>query len=47
MFKYAQLFKLSVAVIMLSALAACNTVEGFGKDVQKAGSSLEKAGNGD
>jgi predicted small secreted protein len=30
------------AVIAL-ALAACNTVEGFGKDVKKVGSSIERA----
>ena len=25
------------------SLSACNTVEGFGKDVQKAGGALERA----
>lgn len=33
--------------ICLGGLAACNTVEGLGKDIQKAGSSLEKAGKDD
>jgi predicted small secreted protein len=34
-----------VAVLMLTAvgLSACNTVQGVGKDVQKAGEKLEDA----
>ncbi|ACI98004.1 entericidin A/B family lipoprotein [Rhodospirillum centenum] len=28
----------------LFALAACNTVEGIGKDIQKAGQAIEGAG---
>jgi predicted small secreted protein len=31
--------------IMGIALTACNTMEGVGKDVKGAGSSLEKAAN--
>ncbi|WP_290887056.1 entericidin A/B family lipoprotein [Arenimonas sp.] len=38
----------SFQIVLLSLLAAfalsgCNTVEGFGKDVKKAGSELEEA----
>ena len=29
--------------ISLAVLSACNTVEGFGEDLQKAGQSVEKA----
>lgn len=37
-------------IVMLAATAAlilggCNTMEGFGQDVQKAGSAIEKAGS--
>ncbi|MBK6867279.1 MAG: entericidin A/B family lipoprotein [Burkholderiales bacterium] len=31
------------AVAMVLGLAACNTVQGVGKDVQKAGSAVEGA----
>ena len=34
------LFALSIAALLL---AGCNTMEGFGKDVQKVGSKLEGA----
>ena len=30
-------------VAIVFALAGCNTVQGVGKDVQKAGSAVEKA----
>ena len=30
-------------LLLLLALAGCNTVQGVGKDVQKAGSAVEKA----
>ena len=30
------------ALIGVSSLAACNTVEGFGQDLQKAGNHVEK-----
>lgn len=33
---------LMIAVLAL-VLGGCNTVEGFGKDVQKAGTALERA----
>jgi entericidin A len=34
------LFALSIAALLL---AGCNTMEGFGKDVQKVGSKVEGA----
>ena len=35
----------NIALILLAAftLASCNTMEGFGKDVQKGGAAIEKA----
>ena len=35
----------SLALILIAAfaLAGCNTMEGFGKDVQKGGEKIEKA----
>lgn len=30
------------SLFTLSALAGCNTVEGFGKDVQKGGEKIEE-----
>ena len=39
--------KSMIAVLMAAALtlAGCNTMEGFGQDVKKAGESIEKAGS--
>jgi len=34
---------LAILALLLPVLTACNTFEGLGQDVQKAGSSLEKA----
>ncbi len=36
-----------IAVLAAAALilGGCNTMEGFGQDVQKAGSAIEKAGS--
>jgi predicted small secreted protein len=34
---------LSLAVLAMGLLSACNTVEGFGKDVQKVGEKMEGA----
>ena len=31
------------AVLMICGLAACNTVEGMGKDIKKGGEVIEKA----
>jgi len=36
---------LIVAVVMLMGLAACNTVQGVGKDIKKGGEAIEKAGS--
>jgi predicted small secreted protein len=30
-------------VLVIFALAACNTVNGLGKDIQKGGAAIEKA----
>ena len=37
--------KITVFILALCALAVggCNTVEGMGKDIQKAGQAIEKA----
>jgi entericidin A len=32
-----------VSLVWLAALGGCNTVEGIGKDVKKAGSTIEEA----
>ena len=39
--------KSTIAVLLATAfiLAGCNTMEGFGQDVQKAGASIERAGS--
>lgn len=39
--------KLMIAVLIAAALtlAGCNTMEGFGQDLKKAGSAIEKAGS--
>lgn len=36
------MFRILVAVACL-ALAGCNTIEGFGKDVKKGGQAIENA----
>ena len=38
-------FSLSVSLLLVlaSALSACNTVQGIGKDVKKAGEAVENA----
>jgi predicted small secreted protein len=33
--------KIILTLIAISSLAACNTVEGFGQDVQKTGQAIE------
>ena len=35
---------LLLAMLVVGALSACNTVEGLGKDIQKGGEAVEKAG---
>jgi predicted small secreted protein len=37
--------KLFVLIATVVVLAGCNTLAGFGKDVEAAGSALERAGN--
>ncbi len=38
------MFRTIIAVIAAAlALAGCNTMEGFGKDVKKSGEAIEKA----
>jgi predicted small secreted protein len=37
------MFKITVLVAALLALAACETAEGFGQDVQNVGSEIEEA----
>ena len=32
-----------VVAVCLAALSGCNTVEGMGKDIKKAGESIEKS----
>ncbi|WMW79127.1 entericidin A/B family lipoprotein [Undibacterium cyanobacteriorum] len=39
-----KLFVLFLAVVSVSALSACNTVQGIGKDVKKVGEVVESAG---
>jgi len=34
---------ISILVVFTLALAACNTIEGMGKDIRKAGESIERA----
>ncbi|MBQ0935831.1 entericidin A/B family lipoprotein [Ideonella paludis] len=36
-------FTALILILVLTALAGCNTMEGLGKDIQKAGESLEGA----
>ena len=40
---YKALLILTVAVLGLGGLTACNTVEGFGEDLQEAGRAIDKA----
>jgi predicted small secreted protein len=35
--------KLCLMILCALALSACNTMEGAGKDIQKAGEAVEKA----
>ncbi len=36
-----KMFALMVGLMFLVALSACNTVKGFGQDVQKVGEKIE------
>ena len=37
--------RLFVLIATVVVLAGCNTLAGFGKDVEAAGSAMERAGN--
>jgi predicted small secreted protein len=39
------ILRLSAALIVVLGLSACNTMEGFGRDVEEAGEEIEDAGN--
>lgn len=41
--KSSTLFFISLTIATLLTLSGCNTMKGIGKDVKKAGSSLEKS----
>ena len=43
--KHAKIILLALMVVSVFALSACNTVQGVGKDVKKAGEKIEKAGD--
>jgi flagellin-like protein len=43
--KHAKIVGLALMVAFVFSLAACNTVEGVGKDVKKVGDKIEKAGD--
>ena len=36
---------IAILIAAALALAGCNTMEGLGQDIQKAGSTIEKAGS--
>ena len=46
MYNYIKTLSLLSLMIGLFTLSGCNTFEGVGKDLQKAGSSIEKVGAG-
>jgi predicted small secreted protein len=35
--------RLVVVVLMLFSLSACNTIDGMGKDIEKAGEAVQKS----
>ncbi len=37
---------LMLALVAVAALSACNTIEGAGKDIQKAGEAVQDAAGG-
>jgi predicted small secreted protein len=39
-----KILTLALLTAILISMSACNTVNGFGKDVKKAGETIEKAG---
>ena len=36
---------ISVLIAAVLALAGCNTIQGVGQDIEKAGSAIERAGS--
>jgi len=43
--KLTKMMFLALVMVSVFSLAACNTVEGVGKDIKKAGQTIEKAGD--
>jgi len=43
--KLTKMMLLALVMVSVFSLAACNTVEGVGKDIKKAGQTIEKAGD--
>lgn len=37
------MLRVVIALLLLSVLTACNTVQGIGKDIKKGGETIEKA----
>ena len=37
-----QLLKISVAILMIAGLTACNTISGLGQDLQNLGTVIDK-----
>lgn len=37
------MFRILIASILIFVLAACNTVQGIGKDIKKGGEAIEKS----
>ncbi len=37
------IFKIAIALGFMSAITACNTIEGVGKDVENAGEEIQDA----
>jgi entericidin B len=35
--------RILIAIALIASLAACNTVQGIGKDIKKGGEAIEKA----
>lgn len=38
-----QVFMMAVMALLAMALAACNTINGMGKDIEKAGEAIQKS----
>lgn len=36
---------IAAMIVAMLTLAGCNTVQGIGQDIQKAGGAIERAGN--